>query len=285
MQRKFLPLVVVLVAGSVLIAAGCGGGSTASEQGGTGSGTAAEQSGAGGSGESFDRSNWALLNSDPDAHKGASVDFVGKVFTTPERDADGTYLQVWADPENSEWNTIVGIHDPNFQVSDGDYVHVVGTVKGKFTGQNAFGADVTTPTVIADTVEVVDALAAAPPALATLGRGTFTQAGIAVTVRKVEFAASETRVLLTVKNNSGDSVTVFSSSMKAVQGGRQFDSTFSTADYPELSSDLLAGAKTSGVVVFPKMNPNAGLKLVVEISSNNFDVGDYGKLTYTFTWK
>lgn len=234
--------------------------------------------------EHFDASNWAIVESDPDAHKGARAEFVGKVFTAPEYDAKGTYIQVWEDAANSENNVIVGYADPNFAVQEGDYVRVVGTVKGKFTGENAFGAKLTVPIVIADTLKVVDATAAAPPAIATLGRATGTQAGITVTVSKVEFAANETRVFVRVRNNSNASVSIYDSSAKAVQNGRQYDSTFSTADYPQLSDDLVAGASTSGVIVFPKMKPGGPLKLILEAHSDNSDIGDYGTLTYTFTW-
>jgi hypothetical protein len=105
-----------------------------------------------------------------------------------------------------------------------------------------------------------------------------------VTIRKVEFAESESRVFVNVRNNSGSQVEVYDSSMKAVQAGRQHDSTYSSGDYPELSSDLLSGASTSGVVVFPKLNPNGNLKLVVEVNSDDYNVGNYRTLTYTFTW-
>lgn len=234
--------------------------------------------------ESFDRSNWDILASDPDAHKGANVDFVGRVFSV-ERDKDGVYLQVWQDPENSENNTIVGYEDSGFRVAEDDYVRVTGTVKGAYKGENAFGAELTVPAIVADTLRVVPATAAAPPALSTYGKATYTQEGITVTIRKVEFAESETRVFVTVHNASGYNASVYDSSMKAVQRGRQYDPTFSTADYPEISTDLLAGASTSGVVVFPKMNPNANLKLVVEVNSDDTSAGDYGTLTYIFTWR
>jgi hypothetical protein len=225
-----------------------------------------------------------LLASEPNAHKGASVDFVGRVLTTPERDKKGVYLQVWEDPVNSENNTIVGYADPTFKVAENDYVHVTGTAKGEYKAKNALGGEVRAVTVLADSLKVVDALAAGPPALATLGPRRQTQAGITVAIPKVEFAASETRVFVKVTNASGSDATVYDTSMRAVQAGRQYDAGFSTNDYPELSSDLVSGASTAGVVVFPKMKPHGGLKLIVEVSSDNSDVGDYGTLTYTFTW-
>jgi hypothetical protein len=234
--------------------------------------------------ETFNRSNWDLLASDPDAHKGAAVDFVGKVLVTPERDEKGVYIQVWADPQNSEQNTIVAYGDPSFKVKQDDFVHVTGAVKGVFKGKNAFGAEVTAPTVIAKTLKVVDAVAAAPPAIATLPRQSDRQALVTVVVQKVEFAESETRVFLAVRNRSSYDVSVYSSSMKAVQNGRQVEQTFSV-DYPDVPSDIVAGASGSGVVVFPKLNPHGGLTLIVEGNSDNTNVGQFGSLKWTFTWK
>ena len=43
-----------------------------------------------GSSETFTRANWATVQSDPEAYKGARVDFVGQVFVSPERDAKRT---------------------------------------------------------------------------------------------------------------------------------------------------------------------------------------------------
>ncbi len=276
------------VAALVLVAVGlgCGSGSAPSAGGvGTTATVASTSTARAASSERFDSSNWGQLDTNPAAHKGADAQFVGKVLAAPERDSKGVDLQVWEDPENSEYNTIVAYAQPDFQVSDGDYVKVSGTVKGVFNGKNAFGGSVTAPLVVASRLKVVSALAAAPPALATLKGRSITQAGITVTVEKVEFAASETRVLVRVRNGSSANVSVYGSSAKIVQGGRQVDATFSTADYPELSSDLLAGASTSGAIVFPKLPPHRSLKLVIELNSEDMNVGDYGTLDYTFSWK
>ncbi len=105
-----------------------------------------------------------------------------------------------------------------------------------------------------------------------------------MTINKVEIASTETRVFVTVNNNSAANVNVFPTSMKAVQGGVQHDSTFSINDYPTLATDVVSGASTSGVVVFPPLTPNAGLKLYVDVNSSDYNVGNYGTLTYIFTW-
>jgi hypothetical protein len=231
----------------------------------------------------FTPNNFAVLASAPDQYKGSHVRFVGKVFRV-ERDTEGTYLQVWADPKNSEWNTLVGIGDPSLDVNEDDYVRVVGTVKGAYEGENAFGAKLTLPAVTADSVTTVDALAAASPAKSTLGRATWSNSGLTVTIRKVEFASDETRVFVTISNHSGSSFSFYDSSLKAISGGRQVDAGFSTEDYPELASDIESGATSSGVVVFPKLNPANPLKVVGEGYSESMNIGDYGSVKVTFTW-
>jgi hypothetical protein len=90
------------------------------------------------------------------------------VFTDPQRDTKGTYLQVYVDPKNSDWATIVGIHDPNLQVAAQDYVHVVGVMHGKYTGKTVLGVPVTDPVVIASSMTKATALDAATPATSTI---------------------------------------------------------------------------------------------------------------------
>jgi len=272
-------LVLFATVAVLLGVAGCGG-SGSSSKSDTSARTATE---AAESSEHFTRSNWDILNGDPEGYKGASVDIVGQVFLPPERDKDGVYFQMYADPKNAEWNTVVGYGDPAFRVKEDDFVRIQGTVAGKLEGENAFGANLTVPVVRADSIKMVDATAAASPAIKTLPRQRQSQAGITVTVQKVEFAEDETRVFVAVKNGSSAKFSMYESEAKAVQRGRQYESTYS-GDYPELSSDLLPGAYTSGVVVFPKIRPNAGLDLHLEGSSDDYNVGDYGTLTWRFHW-
>ncbi|SRR6266511_800165 len=241
-------LVMLVAAALVALGAGCGGSS--SGEGAT-STAAAEPEGESvsaedtASNETFDRDNYALLVSDPDEHKGAQVKIVGRIFNEVEQDASGTYFQMWANPKSSEWNTIVGVGDPNLRLSDGDYVRVVGRVTGEFSGENAFGGDVSAVKIQADSVRKVDATAAASPARALLPKRRQSADGIVVTVRKVEFADDETRVFVALKNNSGADFSIYGSSGKAVSGSRQFESTFSTADYPSIASDIAPGAFTT----------------------------------------
>jgi hypothetical protein len=281
--RQFrLVLLAAGVAAVLLLAAACGGGKKRVVV--TATATQSESTEVT-STDHFTRDNWDLLASNPDAYTGASVDIVGRVFVAPERDEGAIYFQMWADPKNSEWNTVVSYADGSLPIREDSYVHVTGTVQGKFEGQNAFGGDVSAPVIVADTAKVVDATAAASPSRAVLGRAQYAQAGITITVRKVELAADETRFFVSVNNRSSYEFNIYDYSAKVVQGGRQYEHEYSSADYPELSSDLLPGAFTTGVIVFPPLRPNGGIKLYLEGSSENSNVGDYGTLKWTFSWR
>jgi hypothetical protein len=236
-----------------------------------------------GAGETFTADNWAELVGDPSAHKGATAEIVGKVFTPPERDDGATAWQMWAKPRESEWNTIVSLSDPAFKVESGDFVRVRGEVSGKFEADNAFGAQISGVAIDAETAEVVDALAAAPPATATLGARRATKAGIEISVDRVELAATETRAFVTVRNQSRGKVSIFGNTAHLVAVGKQLEPAF-TSDYPQLGSDIVAGAETSGVIVFPAIESGSGVRLVLEGYALNVDVGNFGSFTLEFSW-
>jgi hypothetical protein len=256
---------LAFLAVTATVLAGCGGGGSEPE-----------------STESFTNETWATVVSDPDAHKGASAELVGKVFDV-QRDEDGTYLQVWMDSRNSEQNTVVAYKDPQFTVSDEDYVRVSGKVAGKAEGKNLFGATLTLPTVVADSVEIVDATAAALPAHTTYPAQSSIQAGIRMTVTKIEAAPDETRVFVRVNNQSDADFSFYSSSGKLVADGRSVKTEY--GEYEEPASDIAAHSKTSGVILFKAVPEDAALRLILEGSSEDFDVGKYGTLTWTMTWK
>lgn len=226
----------------------------------------------------FDRSTYSELATSPDRFKGSSVDIVGKVFGGVSRQGAVVAFQMFADPKNSEWNTIVGYSDRTFTVNDGDFVHVIGTVKGSEQGQNALGGTVQAVLVLASKAEVVDALAAASPALRKAPGSAQSQHRVTVTVESVEFAADETRVLLAVENRSGQKANFYSFNVKATQGDKQFEPERFGTDYPEVQSELLPGVKSRGVVVFPPIPPGL-TNFIFEVSLDDFTV-DFAPFTF-----
>lgn len=224
--------------------------------------------------EHFDRENWESLISDPNAHKGASVEIVGRVFTAPERIDDMLGIQMWANPKNDDWSTLVAIRNTSLKIKQDDYVRVRGTVRESFSGENGFGATITVPIIDANEVEIVDAVAAASPAIRTADLGELAeqvQHNIHFTVQKIEFAADETRVFVMVRNESQETAIFYDFNAKAVQGSKQYDAE-TYHNYAEVQSELLPGIESSGIVLFPAINPAAPTKFRFEAHSNDYSL-------------
>lgn len=226
-------------------------------------------------GKIIEESDIAKLYTSPKKFKGYSYSFVGKVFSTPEKDNDGVYLQIFADPKNSEYNTIVAFQDPNFEVNDGDYVKVDGVIEDEFEGENMLGGAVTAPVMRATSLEVLSYIDALAPTLETLATGeTIDQHGFVVQVDKIEFAEPHTRLYVTVTNNTNDNISFFSHSIKLVSNGTQYEEESDyEADFPDLQSDILPGISTSGVVTFPALDPaTTEIQVHAEGYSQNYEI-------------
>jgi hypothetical protein len=269
------------VAAASLVLAGCGGGNesatTASDTTTTDADTTTAAEAA------HTNADWATIASDADSYKGDSVKLVGRVFSI-ERTADGLGLQVWMDPKNIDLNTAVAYYgDPAFQVAEDDYVRVIGTVGGTVEGKNALGRKLTIPLVVADSVEIVGALAAALPAYTTYGREASTEGGVRMIVMKIEAAPDETRVYVRVNNLSAADFSFYSSA-KLVANGRSIKPSYG-GDYPEPASNVAAHSRTSGVILFEKIPRDAVLRLILDGFSDRSEVFGPDRLFWTFTWK
>ncbi len=96
--------------------------------------------------------------------------------------------------------------------------------------------------------------------------------GTALTVDKVEFAKTETRVYVTVNNGGKDNFHVYSFNTKIIQENNQYEEEPNyDADYPEITSDLLPGAQSTGVIVFEPLK-QTDFKLYIEGYSDDYSV-------------
>lgn len=223
--------------------------------------------------------------SDPDQFKGSAVEFTGQVFTV-ENDAEGVYLQVWADPTNVDQNTLISYEDPNFEVSEEDFVVISGTVRESFTGENAFGGEILAPIIDAKSVEVVDYITAISPTLESIEvQNEIDQSGFVVKVNKIEFAENETRVYASVTNNSDTQISVWIYSAKAIQGSSQFETeTNYEANYPEIQSDILPGVTSEGIITFPALDyQTKNASIIIEGNSENYDI-TIDPFKFDITW-
>ncbi|KMY49580.1 hypothetical protein [Peribacillus loiseleuriae] len=217
------------------------------------------------------KEEFTKMLSDPKKYKGSKVDYYGRVFTEPEKDDDGTYLQVFAE-DNSDKNTIVAILDPSLDVKTDDIVHITGTIKDIFEGENLMGGKVTAPAIQADKIEVSDYATAFAPAIKTIEiNKEIDQHGYLLKLDKVEIAEKETRAYVTITNNSNDSISFYTFNTKLVIDGKQYEEN-NEFNYPDIQSDILPGVTTEGIIAYPTIPESGTLKVFMEGSSNNYEV-------------
>ncbi|MBO8173092.1 MAG: DUF4352 domain-containing protein [Bacillaceae bacterium] len=274
MKKRMVLLLLLLIGG---IAVGCGADETpvSSDSAKPASETGGEASGEHSHGKVYTNEDYPKIYATADQHKGARVHLKGQIFLEPERDEDGTYFQMYADPDGMEFNTIVGIQDPDLDVKDGDFVEVEGEIKDLMQGENLMGGKLEVPVVLASSVKVIGYIEAASPTLKKVEVGTtLMQHGYELTLEKIELAEKETRVYVTVTNNSQDTITFYDFNTRAIQGNKQLDGGEMNinADYPEVQSDILPGVESSGIVLFPPFDPKTPVKLLFEGGSENWEL-------------
>lgn len=214
----------------------------------------------------------------PDDYKGKYVKLYGQVFGEPQKSEDYVYFQMYADPENYEKNTIVvfyGVQD----INSGDYVVVDGVVAGTYEYKNMMGGTIAALQIETDSVEESNYIDCCSPTIKSVDLNTtIDQKGYSVTLEKVEYANTETRLYFTINNDGSDNFSLYEFNMKLVQNETQYENDYNyNADYPKLQTDLMPGTKSSGIVVFPALDPDAGAKLYCEGSCDNWrtDLEDY----------
>ena len=197
----------------------------------------------------------------------------------PLKKDDITAVQAWHDPDSSFYNFIVYTKDDSLTFKESDYIIADGEILGELKGENLFGGKVTDPIIQADTVEIQSYMDAVVPTIAeyTLNDLSSSQNGITLKMDKVEYAEEETRIYLTISNESEDKFNLYTYSIKLIQGGQQIEQDSSSmsayeSEYPELPSDILPGATSSGILVFPSMDYSKGFQLYAEGSSDNWEV-------------
>ena len=219
----------------------------------------------------FTNANWALAMSDASAYKGSPVTLLGRIFLDPERTAEQVAFQMYADAANSGQNTLVGGLPPDATVKKNDYVKVVGEIFDLYEGTNAFGAKIRIPRIRATSVmKATRAEVIAPTVAAVTVNAPIRQHGITITLQKVEFAKTETRLFVKVDNAGPAKANAYTFSAAVVQGGKQLKTkTVFDSGYPDLPSGMLAGVSAETVLLFDPLDV-APFRFVWEASSDNY---------------
>lgn len=213
----------------------------------------------------------AKVLKDPDAYKGKYIRIGGKVFNI-DREGDTMSVQAWHDTANSE-EDFLAYMDTKEDFKVDDYVIVDGYIEGVFDGENAFGGEVHTPQIKAESIEKSTYQDVVAPTLQEKEVDkSKKQHGVKVTLKKVEYAESETRLYVTVKNKSKDKVSIYTGSAKLVQNGKQYEPEDNwEADYPSID-EVAAGASADGIICFKPLDPEKEAKLILEAYSDDYEI-------------
>ena len=265
MKKKLLTLILSCTLPLSLVA--CGGTNTNSSENSAQSDSSVEIQQ-----EPLNQNELRSMFSNPDDYIGSKVELSGIVFGSVDSDEDGIYFQIWSDPVNMDWNTVIGYLDPSFQLEDGQYVKVTGVVDHVAEGENMMGVTITAPAILADTVEVSSYIDVVSPTISTAAaiQPTVDQYGYAVTLEKVELAENETRLYVSLTNNGTGNFTLYEFNATIIQDGSQYEYQSNyDADYPELQNDIRPGVTTEGIITFPAIQ-QAPFQVIMEAHSDNW---------------
>lgn len=230
------------------------------------------------------------LFSAPKEFKGKYVKITGKIFTTPETKDNVTALQINHNTTDYSQNFIVKIENSTVTYNNGDYVIVDGKIKGTYKGTNLMGASLEVPLIEADKVEVSTYMDIVVPTKNEVSyNAPIDQNGVVVSLDKIQFADAETRIYITVTNNSDSKFYIYDYSAKVTQGSQQYETDSASqsifeGDYPRISDDILPGVTSSGIIVFPPFDDSTDFQLHLEGHSDDFNL-DFNPYIFNCTLK
>lgn len=264
MKKRLLTLLLCAVMAFGISA--CGGG-TGSKSGGSGEEKVYVK-----------ESEFDELFTNPDQFKGKYVFLTGQLLDAPEKNGNTVTLQAWYDTKNYSQNFIVYTNETDESFSSNDYIIVDGIVDGELKGENYFGEEVTAPLITDAKVTKSTYKDVVAPTVSEISpNATAEQKGFTVSVEKVEYSDVETRVYMTVANNTNESISFGAYDIKILLDNKQINidnasSSMYDGNYPELSYDIAAGASTSGVLVFPIIEQGKDFQIIVpDIFSDNYE--------------
>lgn len=200
-------------------------------------------------------------------------------FVDPEKTDDNQYyVQAYPiidnDIDRSDllWLYVSG---DDFTIKQDDYFEFTGKVFDTGNGTNAFGTELSAPEITVTDYKVLDYKDALSPTVYEVDPAQQQEQNrLEVTVDKVEISKKETRVYVTVKNGMSDTCMVNAYSAKIVQDGKQYDvQTNFEGDYAQLSTEVLPGATSSGVICFDPIE-DKDFSFVLGTFSDNFEIGE-----------
>lgn len=201
---------------------------------------------------------------------GYHINIKGKVFQVMGDNGTSKGIQIWLDPDTCEQNLMI-YYTSDVEVKQDDYIMCSGYIDSVTKYKNAYDAELHVPLVYSTDLKKATYIDVMAPTTETVTPENLKQEkfGYSVSIDKIEFSEKETRVYATVTNNGkalmnvGDAV--------IVQDGKQYNSESNyEANYDEIPYEIVKGASSSGIIVFPTIS-NKNFELTIDVHSDDYD--------------
>jgi len=217
----------------------------------------------------FNNNNLPLLADNPEVYIGLPVNLVGRIDKATRIDAQSTQLSLMVDSgeQSGYQNVIVKFNGSTESLHNTTYVKISGSLQNTMqTPEND-----QTPYIIADKVEPIeDPWTILAPSLFTIYPGeTVNQNGRIIKVEKVEFAESETRLFITLKNSESVNDIFLLADPIAKQGNNIFREVSGSYRIPLAQTLRLQPNQVAREVVFLENIDRSKSKATFILGSNN----------------
>lgn len=212
-------------------------------------------------------------------YKGYHVNIKGKVFQVMSDNGNVKGIQVWLDPDACEQNLMI-YYKTDETVKQGDYIVCSGYIDSVTEYKNAYDAKMFAPLVISSDLKKSTYMEVMAPATDTIILENIKQEkyGYSILFEKVEFSEMETRVYVTAQNNGKETLYFDADGAVILQDGKQYNAESNyEANYDEVPYEIIKGATSSGIIVFPSISTN-NFDLTVDIRSDESNE-KLGKIT------
>ena len=204
-----------------------------------------------------------------DKYEGYHIKIKGKVFQVIGDNGTSKGIQIWLDPETCEQNLMI-YYNADVDVKQGDYISCTGFIDSVTKYKNAYNAELFVPLIYSTDLQKTTYIDVVAPTNETIILKNLRKEsrGYTVSISKVEFSEKETRIYVSVTNNG--KATLYIGDATAVQEGKQYRSrTNHEAAYDEIPYEIVKGASSSGIIVFPSISPKE-FELSIDVHSDDY---------------
>ena len=216
---------------------------------------------------------YSELSYQADTFQGLQISCWVQVLYNAQQTEDGAYFAFRTISSKNSGQELYGVAfwpGSASELYDGRYLSITGTILGEYTYTDSFGYEDSGPAVYLTDLAISSYAEIFAPAIATIfpDLAPVTHNGCTIDLTRVEFAETETRFYLYIKNDTADHLKLYLDQTTAYQDNRRYywQENYE-ADYTLLFDGVEAGESQELILAFPPMSDRWKIQLSVEVNS------------------